>query len=78
MTAADLRHLAYRMCNFSAHQLVAAGILLADSKGNPAVGGSDWTRFSNDPLTFIIKLPTERLEKLALLIGTTSKRYLEE
>ena len=69
MTAAELTHMAYRMCNFSAHDLIKAGVLVADSNGNPAVGGSDWTRYDNDPLTFIIKLPKERLDRLATLIG---------
>lgn len=71
MTAADLVHLAYRMCNFNAHDLIAAGVLVADANGDPAVGGSDWTRFDNDPMTFIIKLPKDRLDKLAVLIGRT-------
>ena len=70
MSAADLRHIAYSMCNFEAYQLIKAGVLVADAKGNPAVGGSDWTRYNNDPLTFIIKLPDDRLVKLAALIGT--------
>jgi hypothetical protein len=68
MTAADLLHLAYRMCNFSAHDLIKAGVLIADAAGNPAIGGSDWTRLNNDPMTFIIKLPRDRLDKLAALI----------
>ena len=69
MTAAELRQFAYRMCNYSAQDLIAAGVLVAAANGKPAVGGSDWTRFSNDPLTFIIKLPDDRLEKLAALLG---------
>jgi len=71
MTAADLRHIAYRMCNFDADQLIKSGVLRADANGKPAVGGSDWTRYNNDPLTFIIKLPDDRLDKLAELIGAT-------
>lgn len=69
IVAADLRHVAYSLCNFNADQLIKAGVLMADTKGNPAVGGSDWTRYNNDPLIFIIKLPNDRLENLASLIN---------
>ena len=69
MTAAALREMAYRMCNWSAYDLIKAGVLVADSKGEPAVGGSDWKRFNADPWTFIIKLPDDRLDKLADLVS---------
>ena len=71
MTAAALREMAYRWCNWSAYDLIKAGVLVADSKGEPAVGGSDWERFNTDPWTFIIKLPDDRLEKLASLLTQT-------
>jgi len=73
MTAAALREMAYRMCNWSAYDLIKAGVLVADSKGEPAVGGSDWKRFNNDPWTFIIKLPDDRLANLASLLANLTK-----
>ena len=32
------------------------------------VGGSDWKRFNDDPMMFIIKLPDDKLEALAKVI----------
>jgi hypothetical protein len=33
MSPAALREMAYRMCNWSAYDLIKAGVLVADSKG---------------------------------------------
>lgn len=59
-----LRGMAYVLANASADDLMDAGVLVRRDDGKPAVGGSDWTRFNNDLLTFIIKLPDDRLAAL--------------
>jgi hypothetical protein len=33
------------------------------------VGGSDWKRFTDDPMTFILKLPPEQLRALTKLVA---------
>ena len=43
--------------------LEEAGVIKAG-----AVGGSDWTRFNNNLTTFVLKLPQDRLAKLAALV----------
>lgn len=58
-----LRSVASRMCNIDKHELVDAGIM------HDGVGGNDWSRFNKDPLTFILKLDDNRLDKLADLIA---------
>jgi hypothetical protein len=68
ITAKTLKTIAQKLCNYDAYQLIDAGVLVADSKGRPAVGGSDWNRFCDDTLMFIIKLPEDRLENLAKLL----------
>lgn len=63
-----LRGMASVLANVDAYELIEAGVLVADKDGKPRVGGSDWTRFSNDLLTFILKLPDDRLSALAELL----------
>jgi len=64
ISAAQLRHLAYRMSNIDKAELVDAGII------KNHVGGNDWRRFNEDPMVFIIKLDDEKLARLAEIIGT--------
>lgn len=62
VTPGGLLCLAYAWSSISKDQLVAAGIIGAGS------GGSDWKRFNDDPMTFIMKLPPERLPALCRLL----------
>jgi hypothetical protein len=55
--------LAYSWSTISKDQLVKAGVI------GPGSGGSDWKRFNDDPMMFIMKLPRERLPALCRLIG---------
>ena len=55
--------LAYSWSGISKDQLVRAGII------GPGAGGSDWKRFNDDPMTFIMKLPPDRLPALCRLLG---------
>lgn len=55
--------LAYAWSNISKDQLVNAGVI-----GN-GHGGSDWKRFNDDPMMFIMKLPPERLPALCQLLS---------
>ena len=64
MTAFELKNFAYVMSNLDRDTLEQAGII---RRG--AVGGSDWTRFNNDPMTFILKLEPARLQTLADIIS---------
>jgi len=68
MSAAFLKRLAYAVMNINAWDLEDAGIITKDAKG-----GSDWTRFNRDIMTFILKLPPERLERLAALLTKMTK-----
>ncbi len=61
----DLREIARIMLNIDRDQLEQDGIIKPGQ-----VGGSDWKRFSNEPLMFILKLPPDRLDKLAALVST--------
>lgn len=63
MDAKFLKNLAYAVMNVNAWDLEEAGVI---TKG--ADGGSDWTRFNHDIMTFILKLPPERLERLSALL----------
>ena len=60
MTPSDLKHLASSWSNTSRDDLEQAGVIRPKQ-----VGGSDWKRFNDDPMTFILKLPTDKLEALA-------------
>lgn len=62
-TPHSLAHLAERWSNISKDDLVKAGVIA------PSVGGSDWKRFNDDPMMFILKLPTDRLPALCKLLN---------
>lgn len=62
-TPGSLLTLAYAWSSISKDQLVAAGVI------GPGPGGSDWKRFNDDPMTFIMKLPPERLPALCALLN---------
>ncbi len=62
-TPGSLLALAYAWSSLSKDQLVKAGVI-----GN-GVGGSDWKRFNDDPMTFIMKLPPEKLPALCRLLN---------
>jgi hypothetical protein len=53
-----LLRLASQWSNISKDQLIAAGVI------GPSSGGSDWKRFNDDPMTFLLKLPSDRLYAL--------------
>lgn len=63
ITPGGLLHLAYSWSNISKDQLVRAGVIGA------AADASDWKRFNDDPMTFIMKLPPERLPALCKLLS---------
>lgn len=62
ITPGLLLALAYAWSNVSKEQLVNAGVI-----GN-GPGGSDWKRFNDDPMMFIMKLPPQRLPALCKLL----------
>jgi hypothetical protein len=62
LTPGLLLALAYAWSNISKSQLVNAGVI------GPGVGGSDWKRFNDNPMMFIMKLPPERLPALCKLL----------
>lgn len=62
-TPGSLLALAYAWSSVSKDQLVEAGVI------HNGVGGSDWKRFNDDPMTFIMKLPPERLPALCALLN---------
>lgn len=55
--------LAYSWSNLSKDQLVRAGVI------STGPGGSDWKRFNDDPMMFVMKLPPEKLPALCRLLG---------
>ena len=63
ITPGGLLSLAYAWSSISKDQLVKTGVI------GSAVGGSDWKRFNDDPMTFIMKLPPERLPALCRLLS---------
>ena len=63
MTPAQLKSFAYIWSNLSKDKLEEAGVMKPKQ-----VGGSDWKRFNEDPMTFILKLPDDKLEKLSGLL----------
>ena len=63
MTPQLLKSLAYVWSNMDRTTLEDAGIMKPGQ-----IGGSDWKRFNEEAMTFIIKLPEERLAILARLI----------
>ena len=70
ITAQFLTRFAYAIGNLSFDDLADAGVLKRGPDGKPAIGGSDWRRFNDDLVTFIIKLPPIRIAALARLINT--------
>lgn len=62
-TPGSLLTLAYAWSSISKDQLVKAGVI------GPGPGGSDWKRFNDDPMTFIMKLPPEKLPALCRLLN---------
>ena len=59
MTSARFLNAAKILLNMDKDELERAGVLTPS-----AVGGSDWTRFNNDPLIFLVKLPDDRYARL--------------
>lgn len=64
LTGKELRNLAAVLSNIDKDELECAAVI-----NTGQVGGSDWKRFNDDPLTFIIKLPDERRERLCEIIN---------
>ena len=62
VTPGGLLSLAYAWSNLSKDQLFTAGII------GQGPGGSDWDRFNDYPMAFILKLPPERLAALCKLL----------
>jgi hypothetical protein len=62
-TPHSLKRLAERWSNIEKAQLVEAGVI------GSGPGGSDWKRFNDDPMTFILKLPPDRLVALCKLLN---------
>ncbi len=58
-----LLRLASQWSNISKGQLVAAGVI------GHGPGGSDWKRFNDDPMIFILKLPSVQLQALCDLLN---------
>lgn len=63
MDASALREQFSILHNLNLWDLEKAGVITPGAKG-----GSDWKRFNNDLTTFVLKLPADRLAKLATLI----------
>jgi len=64
MTPQQILDFAYAWSNVERDELEKAGVMLPKQ-----TGGSDWLRFNDDPMTFILKLPPDKLEKLAGVIN---------
>ncbi|MGX5827397.1 hypothetical protein [Mesorhizobium sp. 43Arga] len=63
MSALSFREVFSIIHNLDLSDLEQAGVI------NPGTdGGSDWRRFNNDIGTFVLKLPSDRLDKLVGLI----------
>ena len=58
-----LVRLASQWSNISKDQLIAAGVIGAGQ------GGSDWKRFNDDPMMFLLKLPSDRMQLLCDLLN---------
>lgn len=69
MTPTQLRDLAYAWSAIDKGSLENAGVLRPKQ-----IGGSDWKRFNDDPMTFILKLPDDKLQKLSEVITTEQGR----
>ncbi|PQV58769.1 hypothetical protein LX70_00582 [Defluviimonas denitrificans] len=63
MTRERFLNAAKILLNIDKDELEAAGVLTPG-----AVGGSDWTRFNDEPLIFLVKLPDDRYARLWQMI----------
>lgn len=63
MNATALRNQFAILHNLNLWDLEDAGVITPNANG-----GSDWKRFNSDLTTFVLKLPEDRLEKLATLL----------
>lgn len=63
MTGNELRDVAHILLNIGRDELEQDGVINLGQ-----VGGSDWKRFDEQPLMFILKLPPDRLAKLAAMV----------
>ncbi|TPK59066.1 MULTISPECIES: hypothetical protein [unclassified Mesorhizobium] len=63
MTPLSFREVFVIIHNLDLSDLEQAGVIKPGANG-----GSDWKRFNNDIGTFVLKLPSERLDKLVGLI----------
>ncbi len=75
MTTEQLLGLARFLGNVDFDDLADAGVLRRREDGRPSVGGSDWGRFNRDFVTFVLKLPPERLAALCGLINLRVAAY---
>jgi hypothetical protein len=64
MTTAEFRRMFETLHNMELSTLEDAGVITPNSRG-----GSDWNRFNGDLTTFVLKLPADRIEKLAALVA---------
>jgi len=65
MQSQQLKALAHAWSNIDRDELEIAGVMVPGQ-----VGGGDWHRFNDDPMGFIIKLPADKLQSLAVLIAS--------
>lgn len=63
MDAKQFRNLFWVLHNTDLAMLEKAGVILDDRTG------TSWTRFNSDLTTFVLKLPDDRLAKLAALVA---------
>jgi len=69
MNALSFREVFHIVHNLDLSDLEQAGVI------NPGDnGGSDWNRFNNDFGTFVLKLPSDRLDRLVGLIEARRPR----
>jgi hypothetical protein len=67
MTFTAFRKMFDALHNMDLDTLEKAGVITPGARG-----GSDWTRYQNDLTTFVLKLPADRLERLASLVCATT------
>lgn len=63
MNATKFRTLFEILHNMDLDTLEQAGVITPGAKG-----GSDWKRFNSDLTTFVLKLPADRVAKLAAMV----------
>lgn len=64
MNAKQFRTMFVILHNIDLDTLEKAGVIKPGANG-----GSDWTRFNSDLTTFVLKLPDDRVAKLAALVA---------